>query len=586
MKIYITLLLLLIATSLIGCNTVVTKPSAEKTAQTHQVVNDAVSKNQETDFSVNVNLRIDERTTDFALSYAEVRQNDRFSTRWTSEDSTEKSKIRSASLLQDKIRLPNNERHLSIIQVSKVENASPKGKLATNVSTQKTGNLSKPVISRLAKKTRPSHKSRRASKPAQKTRMKPKRRASKFAKRTRRLVPSSFKQKFTEQTLSASQIIANILAEEKSDAESLTAYHKQSFGKDDLWKRIRDGYGLAMVDNSQVQSSIEEYVKFSAYFDRIARNATPYIYHIVEEIEKRGMPLEIALLPAIESAYKPMALSHKSAAGLWQFVPATGKDYGLVQNDWYDGRRDIISSTRAALDYLQKLHRSFDEDWLIALAAYNYGPGNLRKAIKKNQALEKPTDFWSLDLPKETRKYVPKLLAVSTIVANPQEYGIKLQPIANRPYLKRVNVGQQINLSLAARLAGLSHKAFKRLNSCYKRDATAPKGPHYFLLPIHKVRLFKQRLAKIPTHLMLTQVDVLEKGHFQLASHPSVKTDLPKPSIAASPQKHQVRKGDSLWKIAKRYGITMASIRQWNKLEGKSLRVGQHLIVGDSVSQL
>ncbi|RKZ40838.1 MAG: hypothetical protein DRQ41_08925 [Gammaproteobacteria bacterium] len=571
MKIYITLLLLLIVTSLVGCNTVVTKHSAEKTAQTYPVVNNTVHKSQESDFPVNVNLRIDEKSIDLALSYAEVQQDALFSTRWTSEDS------------QDKIRLPKNEeRHLSIIQVSKVENASPKGKLATNVSTQKTGNLSKPVISRLAKKTR--HKSRRASKPAQKTRMKPKRRASKFAKRTRRLVPSSFKQKLTEQTLSASQMIANIIAEEISDAESLTAYHKQSLGKDDLWKRIREGYGLAMVDNSQVQSSIEEYVKFSAYFDRIARNATPYIYHIVEEIEKRGMPLEIALLPAIESAYKPMALSHKSAAGLWQFVPATGKYYGLVQNKWYDGRRDIISSTRAALDYLQKLHRSFDEDWLIALAAYNYGPGNLRKAIKKNRALEKPTDFWSLDLPKETRKYVPKLLAVSTIVANPQEYGIKLQPIANYPYLKQVNIGQQINLSLVARLAGISPTALKRLNPGYRRDATAPMGPHYIILPIHKVSRFKQRLAKIPTHLMLTKVEVLEKGHFQLAPQPSVKTNLL--SAAANPQKHQVRKGDSLWRIAERYGITVTSLRQWNQLEGKSLRIGQHLIVGDSVSQL
>jgi soluble lytic murein transglycosylase-like protein len=250
---------------------------------------------------------------------------------------------------------------------------------------------------------------------------------------------------------------------------------------------------------------IDEYVKYPASLRKIARNATPYLYHIVEEVEKRGMPLEIALLPAIESLYQPIARSHKSAVGIWQFMSATGGEYGLVQNSWYDGRRDIIKSTTAALDYLQKLHQSFDDDWLLALAAYNTGPGNVRKAIKRNRRQGKSTDFWSLKLPRETREYVPKLLGLSDIIANYQFYGLELQAIANQPYFERVNVGRQIDLYLAARLAGLSLSAFKHLNPGYKRKETSPTGPHYIVLPVEKVQLFKQRLDRVLAQMMLSQ---------------------------------------------------------------------------------
>ncbi len=316
----------------------------------------------------------------------------------------------------------------------------------------------------------------------------------------------SVRQKLTEDTLDVHRILAHILAKETPNTSRFMASRpKYSFGQNDLWNRVSAGYGLPTTYNDRVQRFIDEYVKYPASLRKIARNATPYLYHIVEEVEKRGMPLEIALLPAIESLYQPIARSHKSAVGIWQFMSATGGEYGLVQNSWYDGRRDIIKSTTAALDYLQKLHQSFDDDWLLALAAYNTGPGNVRKAIKRNRRQGKSTDFWSLKLPRETREYVPKLLGLSDIVANYQFYGLELQAIANQPYFERVNVGRQIDLYLAARLAGLSLSAFKHLNPGYKRKETSPTGPHYIVLPVEKVQLFKQRLDRVLAQMMLSQ---------------------------------------------------------------------------------
>ncbi len=316
-------------------------------------------------------------------------------------------------------------------------------------------------------------------------------------------VRQTVRQKLTKDTLDVHQNLANVL--EPSETSRFIANHKYSFGQNNLWKRVSAGYRLQTVYNERVQRFIDKYVNYPPSIRKIARNATPYLHHIVEEVEKRGMPLEIALLPAIESLYQPIARSHKSAVGLWQFMSATGGEYGLVQNSWYDGRRDIIRSTTAALDYLQRLHKSFNDDWLLALAAYNTGPGNIRKAIKRNLAQGKSTDYWSLKLPRETRQYVPKLLALSKIVANNQYYGLELQPIANQPYFKRVNVGQQISLHLAAQLAGLSLSEFKQLNPGHKRKATAPMGPHYIVLPVEKVQLFKERLDRVPTHMMLSQ---------------------------------------------------------------------------------
>jgi len=359
--------------------------------------------------------------------------------------------------------------------------------------------------------------------------------------------------KLTENNLNTKQVIDEILTPKLNNKVPAKII--------DLWQRLRQGYGMQMVDNSRIQRAFGKFVNSPSYFKRITTKAQPYLYHIVEELEKRKMPLEIALLPAIESAYEPLALSSKSAAGLWQFMPATGKDYGLKQNYWYDGRRDIIQSTSAALDYLQYLHQLFDGDWFLALAAYNYGEGNVTKAIAKNKRLDQPTDFWSLNLPRETREYVPKLLGLCKVVANPQKYGIQLQSIANKPYLKRLNVGRQIDLSSTAKLTGLSVTELKRLNPAYRREVTAPKGPHYITLPVDNVGQFQLALAKRPANSLLVQANY--------SKPPRTKT-----------QTHKVRRGENLTRIAKRYGTTVAKLRRLNKLKaGRPLYVGKRLKV-------
>jgi membrane-bound lytic murein transglycosylase D len=515
MKTYTTLLLLLTVASLFGCNTLVTKPNVSTTDISHTTTNRTTTyKNQETDSLVYL-YRIDDIALELASSDSEG--SNQFSMAWAFEE---------------------------------IDSLADQGSVSNpfiRQSTEKTGKMSKPIVLEAAKKAHKAHKLR----------------AKRFAKKTAHKFPKKFAQemlrvdakKFAESTPNTNQVLVDIF----DDTSGInTSKDNQAFV--DLWSRIRKGYGLPEVDNYQVQDAINKYLKNPHYFKRISKKARPYLHYIVEQIEKRNMPLEIVLLPAVESAYEPMALSYKSAAGLWQFIPATGKEQGLKQNEWYDGRRDIMKSTTAALDYLQSLYKLFGNDWFLALAAYNYGLGNLKKAIGKNEQLGKPTDFWSLSLPRETRKYVPKLLALSNIVANPKTYGIKLQAIANRPYLEQVNVGRQIDFSLAAQLASLSRTEFKRLNPCYRRGVTDPKGPHYLILPVDKVGKFKQRLAKIPAHLFV-------KKKTQLAQ------------IDTKTQKHRVRQGENLWKIAKSYGTTIAALRQLNHLNNRSLYVGQQLIV-------
>jgi membrane-bound lytic murein transglycosylase D len=397
--------------------------------------------------------------------------------------------------------------------------------------------------------------------------------------------PTAKSAKWTERRTNPNQIIAKILAETRYNKPHQSR-SRASYGNNDLWARIRNGYGFLEVDNARIQRAVDQFVRHPSYFKRIGRKAIPYLYQIVEAVEGRGLPLELALLPAIESAYEAMALSHKSAAGLWQFMPATGKEYGLVQNRWYDGRRDIIPSTQAALTYLQRLNRMFDGDWFLALAAYNYGPGNIRKAIKKNLERDRATDFWSLSLPKETRRYVPKLLALAKIVANPQQYGIRLQSIANRPYFKKIHIGHQMDLGLATRLAGLSPKEFKRLNPGYRRGVTAPQGPHYITVPVEKARLFKQRLDKIPTHVILAQI--YESQEKRRKKRPQRAKIPPKPVQVAKTQtvqQHQVGRGDTLWKIAKHYGISVTSLSRLNGMETNTpLKRGHFLKIPTTVA--
>ena len=220
----------------------------------------------------------------------------------------------------------------------------------------------------------------------------------------------------------------------------------------DIWERIRQGYQLstANVENPRVQQELKWYASHPAYLERVEERAGPYLFFIVEEIDKRGMPMELALLPVVESAFRPFAYSPGRAAGIWQFIPSTGKMYGLKQNWWYDGRRDVISATHAALDYLQSLAKQFDGDWELALAAYNSGAGRVRSAIRRNKKKGRSGDYWSLDLPRETEGYVPRLLALSQLVADPERYGNTLSAIPNEPYFEAVNIETQLDLAMAA----------------------------------------------------------------------------------------------------------------------------------------
>jgi membrane-bound lytic murein transglycosylase D len=253
----------------------------------------------------------------------------------------------------------------------------------------------------------------------------------------------------------------------------------------DLWARIRDGYAIPDHNNARVKQQFSAYAgRFSAYAGRkdywlrVSERATPYLHLIVEAIDERGLPQELALLPVVESGFQPFAYSHGRAAGIWQFIPATGRHYGLKQNWWYDGRRDVTAATEAALDYLTYLNEMFDGDWLLALAAYNAGEGTVSRAIKRNRQAGRATDYWSLDLPRETMHYVPRLLAVSEIVAHPERHDIALTPISNEPAVAVVDLEHQVDLALAAELAEIDIETLYALNPGFNRWATAPEGPH------------------------------------------------------------------------------------------------------------
>jgi len=317
----------------------------------------------------------------------------------------------------------------------------------------------------------------------------------------------------------------------------------------DLWQRIRVGYAIPQPSlHKKTQQQLDWFVKHPDYMARVVERARPYLHYIVDQIEQRNMPLELALLPIVESGFQPFAYSHGRAAGLWQFIPGTGKAYGLEQNWWYDGRRDVIESTRAALDYLQKLHNDFG-DWQLALAAYNCGEGTVGRAIWRNQQAGKPTDFWSLKLPKETSAYVPKLLAVAHLIQQPEQYNLSLSPIDNDPFLTVVETGSQIDLALAAKLAGTTTDEIYQLNPGYNRWATTPTGPHRLVLPLDKAATFQLNLANLP-----------EDERVQWT-------------------RHKIQSGESLGVIAQHYKTTTAILKQANGLKNNTIRAGRHLLI-------
>jgi len=317
----------------------------------------------------------------------------------------------------------------------------------------------------------------------------------------------------------------------------------------DVWARLLYNYNLPDLNNKRIQREVDWYARHPKYIDRVNQRAAPYMHYIVSEIEKRGMPGEIALLPIVESAFQPFAYSHGRAAGIWQFIPGTGRHYGLKQNWWYDGRRDVYASTQAALNYLQRLNKIFDGDWMLALAAYNSGEGTVLKAVRRNKRRNKPTDFWSLRLPKETRSYVPRLLAIAKIVAKPEQHNIKIASLDNKPFFHRVDTQSQIDLALAAEMADISLDELYQLNPGFNRWATAPKGPHYLLIPVDKAPGFEAKLANLPSSKRMRW------------------------------KHHKVRSGETLSHIADKYRISLSLLKDSNKLRRNMIRVGQNLVI-------
>jgi len=317
----------------------------------------------------------------------------------------------------------------------------------------------------------------------------------------------------------------------------------------DVWQRIRGQLTFNVPENRRVAIQRDWYVKHPSYLNRVAKRAEPFLYYIVEELEKNNVPIELALLPIVESAFDPFAYSHGRASGMWQFVPGTGTRFGMKQNWWYDGRRDVIASTEGAIKYMKYLHKYFDGDWLLALAAYNSGEGRVRRAVKKNKSKGKNTDFWALDLPKETKAYVPKLLALADIIKRPEQFNLNLYEIANEEVISQVDIKSQIDLAKAATLADLSLTELQRLNPGFNRWSTDPDGPHRLLIPKHKVESFELNLAK------LTKSDRLAW------------------------QRYKINNGDNLGYIANKFHTSIELIRQVNGINGNQIRAGNHLLI-------
>jgi len=368
---------------------------------------------------------------------------------------------------------------------------------------------------------------------------------------------------------------------------------------------------LKGYDKARVDSELEWYAKSQHFIDRVTTRATPYIYFVLDEVKQRDMPTEIALLPIVESAYLPFAFSSSQAAGLWQFIAETGQHYGLELNWWYDGRRDIYRSTLAALDFLLDLYARFDRDWLLALAAYNSGPGTVDRAIRQNLKKGKPTDFWSLRLPKETRDYVPKLLAISALIADPKAYHIKLASIPNEPYFKRVHIKKQIDLTLAAKLANIPVEELYTINPSFNRWVSAPEGPHHLLIPIESAASFQQNIANLKPedwmqwkkHNPLPQETLQEIARkykttatflkkFNNLRSAKITSDnaliVPnniRVAALSKPKKpkeilHIVKQYESLWEISRSYKVRQSDIVKWNKIEhGAVLKPGQKLVI-------
>ena len=327
--------------------------------------------------------------------------------------------------------------------------------------------------------------------------------------------------------------------------------------ENNAWHRLQQGMQLTPVNNSRVQAQLKWYLDHPGYLQRVMERARPILPFVLDELERGNLPTELALLPIVESAYQAFAYSHGRASGMWQIIPSTGRLLGLKQNWWYDGRRDIIESTRAAIKYLDSLSNQFNGDWELALAAYNAGPGRIRGAVRYNKKRKRQTDFWSLTkIRNETRAYVPKLFALKELFSHPQKYGLDLVPIGNQVAYEIVELDGQIDLALAADLAGISVNQLYQLNPAFNRWATAPNGPHRLLLPRGKAEQFRLAVAEVPASQRINWV------------------------------RHKIRNGETLSHISRKYRTTVSLIKEVNNIRGTQIRAGKYIMVPTATKSL
>jgi membrane-bound lytic murein transglycosylase D len=390
----------------------------------------------------------------------------------------------------------------------------------------------------------------------------------------------------------------------------------------DLWERIRRGFGMPDLHNEPVRNQEQWYAARPDYIGRMTERSRKYLFHIVEELERRNMPSELALLPFIESAFNPQAVSQAKAAGMWQFMPATGKDYDLKQNAFRDDRRDVLASTRAALDYLQMLHGMFN-DWHLALAAYNWGQGSVKRAMERNEKKGLPTGYEDLTMPQETRMYVPKLQAVKNIVAQPQAFNAKLPTIENHPFFDTVRITRDMDVSLAVRLAEIDEADFRALNPSIHRPVILASGTPQILLPWDNASVFQRNLQfhlgplatwtawAVPSHMRTADIAKrvgmsepelrnlnhippkmwVRAGSTLLVPRPSAQgNEVPghladnahiqlQPEVVLKRSQVKARKGETLSAMAQRLGVEVSDLAQWNKLGATTaLKAGQTLV--------
>jgi membrane-bound lytic murein transglycosylase D len=421
------------------------------------------------------------------------------------------------------------------------------------------------------------------------------------------------------------------LARERQREAELAEALAEAERQNNAWYRLREGMQLSAVENSRIDAQLKWFLEHPGYMQRVMERARPILPFVLDELEQRNLPSELALLPIVESAYQAFAYSHGRASGMWQIIPSTGRYLGLKQNWWYDGRRDIIESTRAAITYLESLAGQFDGDWELALAAYNAGPGKIRSAVRYNKKRKRPTDFWNLTrIRHETRDYVPKMFALRKLFANPDAYQLDLVPINNQVSYEIVELDGQIDLALAADLADITVNQLYQLNPAFNRWATAPNGPHRLLLPRGKAEQFKLRVAQVPpgerinwvrhkikngetlshisqkyrtTTALIREVNDLRGSQIRAGKYlmvPTATRSLQTYSLSehsriiaiqntnrgGDKKEHIVRSGQSLWSISRNYGVTTRALAKWNGIAPiDTLSVGQKLVVWTSAGQ-